>query len=405
MMILAIAWRNIWRNKTRSWVVIGSILVGIWAILFMLSFSFSLAKGYVEKSIRYQTSHIQLHHPDWIEDKEVKYMLSNGEEVLRSIENLPNIQTAVIRTNVNGMVRSSRGARGTMIKGVRPSEEAKISQMDQKITQGSYFTEKRRNEIIIAEKLAEKLKLKLRKKLVLQFQDASGDIVAGSFRVVGLFSTANTQYDESFVMVNQKDLNRILGEENASHELAVFLDKAELLDSTMTLLKSQFPDLSIRNYREISPDVKLYETQIDTSATIFIFIFMLALIFGIINTMLMAVLERNKELGMLMALGMNKPRVFSMIVLETLLLGFIALPLGLAASWLSIKHFSKVGIDLSAFSQGIEQFGIDTIIYNYLPNDQYLTMAMAVLMTALLGSLYPAVKAIKLKPVEAMRKI
>ena len=371
----------------------------------MLSFSFSIAKGYVEKSIRYQTSHIQIHNPEWIEDKEVKYMLKDGSAHLSSLKELPFVKTAAIRTLVNGMVRSSRGARGIMIKGVIPDDEAAISQMDQKIFQGAYFTGTKRNEIIIAEKLAEKLKIKLRKKLVLQFQDVNGDIVAGSFRVVGMFSTANTIYDESFVMVNQKDLNRILEQPEASHELAIFLNDAEMLDSAMVSIQSKFPELTVRNYREISPDVNLYETQIDTSATIFIFIFMLALVFGIINTMLMAVLERNKELGMLMALGMNKLRVFGMIVLETLLLGLIALPLGLLAAWLSIKHFGKAGIDLSSFSKGIEQFGIDTVIYNYLPSDQYLTMASAVLFTALLGSLYPAIKAIKLKPVEAMRKI
>jgi len=371
----------------------------------MLSFSFSLAIGYVDKSIKYQTSHIQLHIPEWAEDKEVKFMLEDGSKYLRTIESFPFVAHSTQRTLVNGMVRSSRGARGIMIKGVIPDREASISEIDKKLVEGGYFTGDRRNEIIIAEKLAEKLKIKLRKKLVLQFQDISGDIVAGSFRVVGLFNTGNTLYDESFVLVNQKDLNRILEQPEASHELAVYLKDAEQLDSAMGTLQSQYPELLVRNYREISPDVKLYETQIETSATIFIFIFMLALVFGIINTMLMAVLERNKELGMLMALGMGKPRVFIMIVLETLLLGFIALPLGLFIAWLTIRHFSKAGIDLSAFSQGIEQFGIDTMIYTYLPNDQYLTMAIAVLLTALLGSIYPALKAINLRPVEAMRKI
>jgi len=132
---------------------------------------------------------------------------------------------------------------------------------------------------------------------------------------------------------------------------------------------------------------------------------MLALIFGIINTMLMAVLERNKELGMLMALGMNKTKIFLMIVLETLLLGLIALPIGLLLAWTSIHYFNRVGIDLSAFSAGIEQFGMNTMIYTYLPQEQYFSMAISVIITALLASLYPALKAINLRPVEAMRKI
>ena len=404
-MILEIAWRNIWRNKIRSWVVIGSILVGIWSILFMLSFSYSLILGYIDNSIRYQTSHLQLHNPKWKEDKEVKYMLSNGDELLQSIVKESYVESAAIRTLVHGMVRSSRGARGITVKGVIPVQEAVVSHIDQKLIEGQYLSGKKRNEIIIAKKLAEKLKLRLGKKLVLQFQDVAGDIVAGSFRIVGLFSTANTLYDESFVMVNQKDLNRILEKPNASHEIAIFLNDVDQLEDAIMALQEKYPELLVENYRDLSPDVKLYESQLDVSSTIFIFIFILALAFGIINTMLMAVLERNRELGMLMALGMNKIKVFLMIVLETLLLGLIALPLGLLTAWTSIRYFSKSGIDLSAFSAGIEQFGMDTIIYTYLPQDQYFTMAFAVLLTALLGSIYPAIKAIGLRPVEAMRKI
>ena len=132
---------------------------------------------------------------------------------------------------------------------------------------------------------------------------------------------------------------------------------------------------------------------------------MLALIFGIINTMLMAVLERNRELGMLMAVGLNKGKVFSMIVLETLLLGIVAAPIGLLLAWLTITYFGEKGIDLGAFSASMEQFGLSTKVYTELPTKYYWSLAISVLVTALLASLYPAWKAIKLRPVEAIRKI
>lgn len=385
--------------------MIGSILVGIWSILFLLSFSYGMTFGYINSSIRNQTSHLQFHNPEWNEDREVKYLLPDGDDLLTKIKERPDIESATIRTLVNGMIRSSRGARGVMIKGVEPESEAIVTEMDQKIVEGSYFTEKKRNEIVISSKLANRLKLTVRKKVVLQFQDINGDIVAGSFRIVGLFDTKNTLYDESFVMVNRSDLNRILENENAAHEISMYLSDAASLDTTSASLSRQYPQLLLENYRELSPDVQLYESQIDVSSRIFTFIFMLALIFGIINTMLMAVLERNKELGMLMALGMNKGRIFSMIVLETLLLGLVALPFGLLCSWLTIGHFGSAGIDLTAFSAAIEQYGLDTVIYPTLPKTQYWNMTFSVLMTALLASVYPAIKAIHLRPVEAMRKI
>lgn len=371
----------------------------------MLSFSYGLITTYVDNTIRYQSSHIQIHNPDWKEDQEVEFTLENTESVLQYINNQSYQSSATQRTLVNGMVRSSRGARGAMIKGIHSEKEGQVSHIDQKIVEGKYFTENKKNEIIIAQKLAERLKLKIRKKLVLQFQNAQGDIVAGSFRIIGLFSTANTLYDESFVMIKQTDLNRLLVLPNASHEIAVFLDDSKELAQVKSDIQNQFPHLLIEDYKEISPDANLYESQMEVSHRIFITIFMLALIFGIINTMLMAVLERNKELGMLMALGMNKTRVFFMIVFETLMLGIIALPFGLILSWLSITYFGKHGVDLSAFSDGMEQFGMSTLIKSYIPTELYFSLSTATVFTALLASIYPAIKAINLKPIEAMRKI
>jgi len=151
--------------------------------------------------------------------------------------------------------------------------------------------------------------------------------------------------------------------------------------------------------------VQLYESQLGISSMIFMTIFMLALIFGIINTMLMAVLERSKEIGMLMAVGMNKVKVFGMIVLETLMLGLIGAPLGMFVGWLTVQYFYKRGINLGAFADGIERFGLATILNPELPADQYIHLMIGVFITAVLASIYPALKAIRLKPIEAMHKI
>ena len=324
---------------------------------------------------------------------------------MEQVKDLPEVDAVSVRTVIGGMVRSSRSARGVTIYGIEPEEESKVSTMDQKIVEGTYFNESRRNEVVISQKLAERLKVSLRKKVVLQFLDVDNNIVAGSFRIVGIFKTGNTVLDESFIQVNRKDINRLLGGENYAHEIAVFLKNMDNLQDVGSRLKALSGDLLVENYREISPDVELYESQIDVSSKIFTIIFMLALIFGIINTMLMTVLERSKELGMLMAVGMNKLNVFFMVVLETLMLGLIALPLGLIFAYATISYFGQVGIDLSAFAQGIEQFGMSTILYTDLPLANYMEMSISVIITALLASIYPAFKAVKLKPVEALQKI
>lgn len=404
-MVFQIAWRNIWRSRTRSLVVIGSVLIGVWAILFIVAFSGAMVGGYVKNAIQNETSHFQIHHPDFVEDKELKFQLANPDAVLAETIETPMVKAATLRTIVNGMIRSSRGARGVIIRGVEPENERQVTEFDTNITEGKYFSAGRKNEIIISERLAEKLKLKLRKKVVLQFQDLSGEIVAGAFRIIGIYKTGNNLFDDRIIAVKRSDLNELVGQQDIAHEVAVSLKNKEDLDATGASLKIALPDLLVENYREISPEVQLYESQIDISATIFTTIFMLALIFGIINTMLMAVLERNRELGMLMAVGMNKGKVFAMIVIETLLLGLIAAPIGLLLGWLTINYFGTHGIDLRTFSDSMEQFGLSTQIYTELAPKYYVSLAISVLITALLAALYPAWKAISLKPVEAINKI
>ncbi len=404
-MVFKIAWLNIWRSPLRSFVVLGSVTIGVWALISLLSFSFGMVKSYVNNAIRLQTSHIQIHKPEFKEDQEVKYFMENPNEKLAEINQNEFVQASTARIVINGMLATSRGARGVAIRGVDPETEMLVTKFTEKIKQGEYFEADKKNQILISERLAKKLKLKLRKKVVLQFQDLSGDIVAGAFRIVGLFNTENTPFDEGNVFVLRNDVNRLLGNGDVAHEIAIFLNDPSDLDSAQIALKTTFPDLLVENYREISPDINLYESQIGVSATIFIIIFMLALIFGIINTMLMAVLERTRELGMLMSIGMNKMKVFGMVVFETILLGFIGAPIGLALGWLTVTYLAKNGLDLSAFAGGMEQFGMSTIVYPDLNADIYIQLGLSVVITAILASIYPAYKAISLRPVDAIRKI
>lgn len=119
----------------------------------------------------------------------------------------------------------------------------------------------------------------------------------------------------------------------------------------------------------------------------------------------MAVLERTKELGMLMAIGMNKSKVFLMIVIETIYLSLIAAPFGLLAGYWNVSYYAEKGVDLSAYSEGLEAFGYSQYLYPYLDSQVYFVVTVGVVLTALLGALYPAWKAVKLNPVEALHKL
>jgi len=387
-------------------VVIGAIIVGVWSVIFLMGMVYGIANSYVNNSIQKETSHIQIHHPSFPEDKESKFYLEDADQIVEKIESLSTVKASSIRSLSNVMIGSSRATRGIKINGIMPDKEKPVTGIFESITEGEYFKASGKNQILLSTRLAKKLKVKLRSKVVLTFQNIQGQIISGAFRVIGLYDTNNSIYDDNVAFVHISSLNALLGKQNIGHETLIYLNQVEDLDTSIYQLNQLFPDLLIQSYKQISPELELFESQIGMAGQIYMVIFMLALIFGIINTMLMAVLERIRELGMLMSVGMNKIKVFSMIVFETVLLGFVGAPIGILFGYLMTNYFSVHGLNLTFFGEeGMQQFGMSSFIYPVVNSQEYINLAMAVFITALLASLYPAYKAIRLKPVEAIRKI
>lgn len=410
-MILLMAWRNIWRSRTRTLVVIGAIALGVWAALFMSGFATGMMNSYIDNAIEQVVSHIQIHNPDFQQDKDVKFRIHDPGSVKATLLEDPAVKAISVRSLSNGMIASSQTTRGVQINGVEPEMEKEIRGLDQMVVDGEYFGESRGNQILMGSRLAEKLKVDVRKKVVLTFQDLEGNITSAAFRVVGLYKTQNKPFDESQVFVKRDDLNRLLqpndstSDELIVHEIAVLLNDVEEVNPTAARWKNTFPNLQVETYREISPDLQLYEGQMKNVSIIYLSVIMLALLFGIINTMLMAVLERYRELGMLMAIGMNKGRLFSMIVLETLMLCLVAAPVGLLLGWSTITFLGNRGLDLSAYGNTMELYGMSNVVYLGVDPIVYWQIPIGVGLTALIAAIYPALKAIRLRPVDAIHKV
>lgn len=405
-MIFKIAWRNIWRSKIRSFTVMGSVLVGVWALIFILSFMAGFINSYIKGAIENEISHIQFHNPKFMDEKEVQYTLTNTAAIKENLSKNPKVKAFATRTINSGMLATARGSRGVQIRGIVAEEEANLTRLNEKIQEGTYLdATKKKNAILVSRRVADKMKLKLKSKPILSFQTKDGATISAAFKVVGIYELGNPLFEESNVFVRQTDLNRLMEGENNIHEIALLLNNLEDLDPTKNALTTAFPNALVQNYKEISPNVNLYESQMSISTYPIIFIVMLALIFGIINTMLMAVLERTKELGMLMAVGMKRLQIFAMIVVETVCLAMIAAPIGLALGYFTVSYYGTKGIDLSAYSKGMEKFGFSDFVYLTLDYSSFVTVTVAVAITAILAALYPALKATRLKPVDAMSTI
>lgn len=403
-MLIAVAWRNIWRSKTRSLVILIAICLGLASGIFYMGFYKGMVDQRINSAIKTEASNIQIHHKEYLNNPDKKFVIENADSVVQVIKSVPGVEATSIRDIVNTMIQSPTTGAGVKVTGIVPEAEKQVTNLYTKVTEGSYFDGEMRNPIVIGRKLAEKLKVKLKSKVVITLQDMQGNMTGAAFKVEGIFETSNTAFDESVVFVRKSDLARVmLMNNNACHEIAVLLNNNEDLARVDQTLKDKFPALDVKTWREIMPEVSLVESSFGLTMVIFMGIILLALLFGIINTMLMAVLERTKELGMLMAIGMNKIRVFMMILLETVMLSLFGGACGIVLGWLLNLYFGVKGIDLGAWATAYKSMGFDTLVYTKLPMSVSMEIAVMVIVTGILASIYPALKALKLRPAEAVR--
>ncbi len=403
-MLIKIARRNIWRSKKRSLIIIVAVSIGLWAGIFMVAFYNGMIEQRINSAISDELSHIQLHHLEFRKEYEIKYFLPEGSKMLGKIKNDSDVKAATGRIIINGMIASASGSSGITINGILAAEEQTITNLSGKIIKGNYFDPNKNNEIILSEKLRKKLKLDLNKKTILTFQDKEGNLASGAFRIRAIYKTVNGPYDDTNVFVKITDIDSLAGIPNEINEIALLLKSNQLLEKSQYNLKRNFPETEIKNWMELQPELGLTISVGDQMVFIFMGIILLALAFGIVNTMMMAVLERTREIGMLLALGMNKFKIFMMILLETFFLILAGCPIGILLAFATIAISQKTGIDLSQFSETYSSFGYNSIIYPSLTARQFGIVILLVLITALFSALFPARRALKLNPAESLKK-
>jgi len=306
------------------------------------------------------------------------------------------------------MINSANSNEGIMLNGIDPDQEKKVTRIYKYVKEGTYFPENKKNGILVGEKLAKKLKIKIHSKVVITLQLISGDITNAAFRVTGIYKTDNSTFDGRNAYVRRSELASVIGvNSQTAHEIAIAVyddhNSASIASSYKRIINTR--QLSIELWNEVMPELGLLAGTMNYVLYIFMVIIFLALSFGIINTMLMAVIERVREIGMLMAIGMNKTRIFMMIMLETILLMLTGSFTGLVLAWFMVHYLGKVGIDLSKFASGMSGFGFSSKVYPALETMGYIKIVIMVVIAGILSSIVPAREALQLNPSEAIRKL
>jgi len=402
-MLLTLAWKNIWRNKKRSLIILTAIALGLWAGLFSVAISIGVWEATINSTIDRNLSHIQIHTKEFKDEKLISNYIPDGNTIADDIRKDKRIKEVSGRVLIEGMASSPTSSSGVNIIGINPENEKEVTSISSYIEEGKFFETEKRNPALIGKKLADKLGLKLGSKIVLTFQNIDTTLNYAAFRITGIFKTESTNFDQSHLFVKNTDLYKTMESEPIISEIAIRLNSSDDLDFVYSKLQLDYSSLKVETWKQLAPELEFTYEMLILELEIFLGIILAALLFGITNTMLMSVMDRIREFGVLMAVGMKRVRVFFLILIETFVLSIFGGIVGMLLGGITIWYLSDKGIDLSIFAEGLNAYGMPTQMYPVLPLYFYFVLILMIIITAIIAAIYPSIKTIKLMPAKAIR--
>lgn len=408
-LLIQMAWRNIWRSPWRSGVVVGAMALGVWAGVFMMGLAQGVNAARTAAALDDYVGHAQITDSNFVANQEVQALLAQPERWTAALDAHPEVESWSERLVLTAVLQAGAASAPVQVLAVDPAREARVFTAPRHIVEGELGSE----GITLGQKLADQLGAGVGDRVVLSFQDVRGEIHTVLFAVEGVYDGVSNLVEGVQVYAPLAALAPEVGGGDSlaaaaatSHQIHFRVRSLDSLDATVAELRgavAQPGSAVVRTWREISPDLSYADEVLAQSLLLFMAVILFAMAFGILNTMLMAILERTRELGMLMAIGLTRRKVFRLVVWETLLLSFAGMPLGLLLGHATIAVTSRTGITLEGVDKGLAEFGLQSTIYPVSVPEYYLPIAVLVAVLGLLSSLYPARKALKLNPIESMR--
>ena len=399
-LLLQLSWRNLWRHRRRNAILLAAIAVAVAGVVLLNAMLRGMQADMRDSIIDNLTGHVKVLQPGYLDDPSIE----RGFEVATGWNDaLPQDAVAgwALRVRVPAVVMSERETRGVQLVGVDPAQES-ISFLGGVTVDGEGLAGRDDRRILIGAALAEQLETAVGRRLVLLTQGADGRNREAGYRIAGIYRAEVGGLEKVFVFTGADTLQGML-DTTAVTEVSVRLADEAQENSVVDRLVTAFAGLDVRTWRQLEPQAAQMVEFADAAVFIYFVVIMGALVFGLVNTLVTAVMERVRELGMLRTLGMRPYAVVAQVTLESMLVMSLGIVLGLA---LAFGVFALVadGIDLTAFDDSLAAFGLRPIFVPVLRGEDVALVVGMSLMLGLLASFYPARRAVRVTPLEALRR-
>ncbi|MCB9680160.1 MAG: ABC transporter permease [Alphaproteobacteria bacterium] len=408
--LLAMAWRNVLRNRRRSLLTAAAMSVAVAICMTMMALTAGMYGQMGDALVTRTLGHVQVHDPDWPGKRQVFDALDDADARLATLRALPEVATATQRLIGNALVGGATKTEGAQLLGVDPVGEDAIRHASEHLTAGTWLPSAADHRAVLGVELADKLGVGVGDEVVVVTQAADGSLGNDLYTVCGLLHTGAPAVDRGTAFLHIDDLRDLLAMPDRAHELVVLApdDDRATIEATDAAVAAALhgDDVLVRPWWVIDPATEQLLGMQTFSALIMITFFFGVSAIGVVNTLLMSVFERTRELGVMRAVGMRPRQLVALVMLEALVLAVLAVALGTAVGFAGDAWLVQHGIDLSIDGQGyaMGEMTFDPVIRGQITAESVWQPVVGVFLFSMIAAIWPALRAARLRPVDALRE-
>lgn len=397
-LILKMAWKNSFLRLARTLLVIIMIAVSMSMMLAIQGLYDGMAENMIEKSKRSENGDISLYAKNYRVNPEIKNSIKDALHIKNEIEKYDGVEAVIIRVNAEGLASTARKSSFASLSGIDINAEEKFGKFGQFLKEGTLDLSRRGT--LIGIELAKTLKVHLGSKIIFSTQDCSGEINSIALRVRGIVQTTNIKLDNTTLFVDINKLYKFLSIDTTEATQISIKSSNEQLYTT---LEQNYPELDVKSFLELQPMMKMMQDMMLIFNSITFLIVMGVVFVGILGVMYVSILDRVREFGIMLGIGMAYRHVRIQIIFESLIVGLIGYIIGALLGVTFLIYLREYGLDLTSFADALESWGMDTTLYATLKLSYFTTTFIAIISASLLSVWLPLRKLKKLNPVDVIK--